>query len=148
MAFRASNVIPSKAYDQVRILARNVKSNCAHAITRMATSGADYTFLRDVRVFLANADAQFAELATTPGLPEYAAAQENDPAYDVAAEFTAMRGAIQAATGWMDANVPTSVTAVAPSAWVSAGPLIATTFTAAQTAPLRTQLQAVADCII
>lgn len=148
MAFRATNVIPQISYQQVRGAARNVKANCAAFIAQMAASGANYTFLRDAYIFLKNADAQFASLAATPGLAEYAAAQEDDPAYDVAAEFTAMRGTIAAVLSWMDANVPTSVTAVAPTAWTQSGPLIATTFTPAQTTPLRTLLQACADSIV
>lgn len=147
MAFRATNVIPQIAYQKVRGAAANLKTNCAAFITQMAASGANYSFLRDVYVFLKNADAQFATLATTPGLPEYAQQQEADANYDVAAEFTAMRAAIAASLGWMESNIPTSVTAVAPAQWTQNGPLIATSFTPAQTATFRTQLQAVADSI-
>ena len=147
MAFRATNVIPQLAYQQVRNLARNVKVNCAAFVSQMAASGATYTLLRDIYVFLKSADAQFDALAATPGLALYAQQQENDPTYDVAAEFTAMRATIATALSWMATNVPTSVTAVAPAEWTQNGPLIATTFTSAQTAPLRTLLQSVADSI-
>lgn len=147
MAFRATNVIPQLAYQQVRNLARNVKSNCAAFVSQMADSGANYTLLRDIYVFLKSADAQFDALAATPGLALHAQQQEDDETYDVVAEFVSMQATIDAVLGWMDANVPTSVTATAPNAWTQSGPLIATTFTPAQTAPLRTLLQSTADSI-
>lgn len=147
MAFRATNVIPQIAYQKVRGAAANVKTNCAAFIAQLAASGATYGFLRDIYVFLKNADAQFDALATTPGLALYAQQQEADGTYDVAAEFTAMQATIDTATGWMEANVPVSVTATAPAQWTATGPLIATAFTPAQTAGFRTVLQAVADSI-
>lgn len=147
MAFRATNVIPQLAYQQVRNLARNVKTNCSAFVSQMAASGATYTLLRDVYVFLKSARAQFDTLAATPGLALYAQQQENDETYDVVAEFVAMQNTVDAVTDWMDTNIPTSVTAVAPSAWTQNGPLIATSFTAAQTQPLRALLQSVADGI-
>jgi hypothetical protein len=148
MAFRATNVIPQIAYQQVRATARNVKVNSDAFVSQMAASGANYTFLRDVYIFLKNADTQFATLSAVPGIAEYAQQQEDDPTYNVGAEFTAMRNTIAAVLSWMNSNVPTSVTAVAPTAWVQDGPLIATAFTAQQTAPLRTLLQAVSASIV
>ena len=86
MAFRATNIIPQIAYQKVRGAAANVKTNCSAFISQMAASGANYSFLRDIRVFLSNANASFTSLATTPGLADYAKAQENDPSYNIAAE--------------------------------------------------------------
>lgn len=147
MAFRATNVIPQVAYQRARATATNVRANCSSFISQMAAGATSYTLLRDAYIFLQNADADFAALAQTPGLAEYATAQEHDEGYDVAAEFGAMRGAVQAVMTWMSANVPTSVTATAPAQWTHSGPLIATTFSVAQTAPLRTLMQAVVASI-
>lgn len=147
MAFRATNIVPQRAYQQVKGAAANVKAECASYIAQMAASGANYVLLRDLYVFLKNANAQFTTLAATPGIVTYAKAQEDDENYDVAAEFTAMQSAITAVLAWMNANVPTSVTALAPSAWTATGPLISTSFNAAQTLGLRTALQAAADSI-
>lgn len=147
MAFRATNVVPQRAYQQVKGAAANVKAECARYITQMAASGANYVLLRDLYVFLKNANTQFATLAATPGIAAYAQAQEDDDQYDVAAEFATMQAAVTAVLTWMDANVPTSVTALAPSVWTATGPLISTSFNAAQTLGLRTALQAAADSI-
>jgi len=148
MAFRATNITPDDAYKRVRGTARNVKTNCTAFVAQMAASGATYTLLRDVYLFLKTADSQFATLSATPGIAAYAKQQEDDVDYNVAAEFTTLRNTISSVLTWLNANVPTSVTATAPTDWTQDGPLIATQFTVEQTAPLRTRLQACADAII
>lgn len=55
---------------------------------------------------LQSARAQFAAAASTPGIAAYAQAQVNDPALNVAAEFTAMVNAIDATRVWVNANFP------------------------------------------
>lgn len=148
MAFRATNIVPQEAYQTVKRAAIQLRVNAQAHVTQLAASGADYDFLRDIYLTQKRADAQFAALKTTPGLAQYARDQEDDPAYDVAAEFNAMQAAIANVIAWMDANVPTNVTAEPTTAWVSTTEsLIATTFTPAQTAGLRTQLQGVVDSI-
>lgn len=146
MAFKASNSVPAAAYRIVKGAAAQLKVNLQAINTQLAASGADYDYLRDIYRTLARADAQFANLQTTPGLAQYAKDQENDQAYDVAAEFTAMRNTISAATAWMDTNVPTDVTAKTPSQWGD-DTLISDAFTPAQTSGLRTALSAVISAI-
>jgi hypothetical protein len=146
MAFKAGNVIPSDAYQTVKRAAVQLKVNVVAAQAQLAASGADYQFLQGIYLTLTRANDQFNTLRTTPGLADYAQAQENDPAYDVAAEFAVMQAAITAATDWMDANIPTSVTAKVPSEW-DGGVIISNTFTPAQTVGLQTALQGVADAI-
>lgn len=146
MAFRATNSVPQEAYRLVKGAATQLRVNCAGFISTLAASGADYQYLKGIVRTLQRADNQFNTLKTTPGLADYAAAQENDTAYDVVAEFTTMQGAITSVLSWMDANVPTSVTVASPSAWTD-NDIITTAFTPAQTAGLRTQLQGVVDAI-
>lgn len=147
MAFRASNVIPQIAYQKVRGAASQLKLNCAAFIAQMAASGAGYSFLRDIYLTLHNANAQFTLLAGTPGLAEYATAQEHDENYDVAAEFVAMQAAITAALSWMNTNIPTTVTATAPADWPINQSMISTSFNAGDTAGFRVLLQTVADSV-
>lgn len=146
MSFRASNVVPQEAYTIVKRAAVQLKLNLQGMNAQLAGSGADYEFLRDIYRTLERANNQFETLKTTPGLADYAEIQENDPAYDVAAAFATMQAAIAAAIAWMDNNVPTSVTAKTPANWGD-GTLIATTFTAGQTAGLQAALQGVIDTI-
>lgn len=142
MTFRASNVIASVAYDLVRRAAVQLKINLQAMNTTLAASGADYDFLKDIYLTLTRANNQFNTLKSTPGLVQYAKDLEVDPAYDVAAEFTAMQGAISAAITWMDNNVPTNVTAKPPNQWTDET-LISNEFTPAQTSGLRSALAAV-----
>lgn len=146
MAFKASNVVPQDAYQVVKRAAVQLKINLQSQKAQLASSGADYQFLQDIYLTLTRANNQFNTLKTTPGLAAYAKDQENDPAYDVVAEFTAMQNAIGACTAWMDANVPTSVTAKSPANW-DGGVIISNTFTAGQTAGLQAALQGVIDAI-
>lgn len=147
MAFRASNSIPQTAYRVMKDAAVQLKINVQSMIVQLGAAPAGYDYLRDIYRTLRRAYDQMTALAGTPGIVEYAQAQENDPNYDVVAEFLLMQGAIDAALDWMDTNVPTEVTAVAPGSWTDGGSMIATTFTPEQTEPLRTALQAVVATI-
>jgi len=147
MAFKASNITPQKAYLQVKGTAVNLKANCQGFIAQLAAQNATYLYLRDIYRFLYNANAQFETLKATPGLAVYAQEQENDPAYNVAAEFTAMQATIANALSWMNTNIPTAVTAVSASAWATGDETIATSFTPAQTATFRTVLTAIVNSI-
>jgi len=142
MAFRASNIVPQTAYQTVKSAAVQLKINLQGINSRLEAQSATYDFLREVYRTLERANSQFTALRGTPGLADYAKAQENDAAYDVVAEFTAMQGSITAALAWLDSNVPTNVTAKAPASWGD-GTLIATEFTPAQTSGLRGVLSAV-----
>lgn len=147
MAFRASNVIPQTAYRVMKDAAVQLKINVQSIIVQLGAAPTGYDYLRDIYRTLARAYNQMTALAGTPGIVEYAQVQENDPNYDVVAEFLLMQGAIDAALDWMGTNVPTEVTAVAPGSWTDGGSMIATTFTPEQTEPLRTALQAVVATI-
>jgi len=147
MAFKASNVVPQEAYRIVKGAAVQLKANLQGINTRLSASGADYDFLREIYRTLARANNQFDNLKTTPGLAAYATEQENDVSYNVVTEFTTMQAAISSALSWMDTNVPTSVTVKTPNQWADGETLISNTFTAAQTAGLRTALSAVISAI-
>jgi len=146
MAFRASSIVPSDAYAIVKRAAVQLKINLQGFNTTMQAGNINYEFLQGVYMTLKRADDQFDNLKTTPGLAAYAADQENDQTYDVAAEFNAMQSAINAAINWLNSNIPTSVTAKTPDTW-DGGVIIANEFTPAQTAGLRTQLTNVINAI-
>jgi hypothetical protein len=139
MAFRATNVLPSTAYDLVRRAAVQLRVNLQAINVRLAAEAADYDYLKSIYRTLDRADDQFNTLKTTPGLEQYAKDLEVDQAYDVVAEFSAMQASIGAAKTWMEGNVPTNVTIKDPSTWDDTT-MISNTFSPAQTAGLRTQL--------
>jgi hypothetical protein len=149
MAFKASNLVPAETYRQVKGAAVQLKAICQGFNARLLANNADYQFLYDIYVTLARANSQFDALKTTPGLSTYAQSQEDDAAYDVAAEFTAMQSAINSAQNWMETNVPVkNRTVKSVNTWDSSDSiLISDVFTPAQTAGLRTQLDAVIAAI-
>ncbi|MCP4127335.1 MAG: hypothetical protein GY753_09765 [Gammaproteobacteria bacterium] len=146
MAFKASNYIPARAYDVVRVTAVQLKVNVESFISTMAGTDVGFEYLRGVYRTLSNADAQFTTLKATPGLADYAKDQEIDPAYDVAAEFIAMQATITAAVNWIDTHVPATANVKPPSEWGD-GTVTSDVFTPAQTSGLRTRLQSVVDGI-
>lgn len=85
-------------------------------------------------------------ISTMPGMGAYVSGLADTPqGYNVATEFTALRDEINDTIAWIRANFPTS-TAPAPGTllertWGAEGPT-ELTFTTAQTAGLRTQLDA------
>lgn len=94
--------------------------------------------------------ALFAGWAATPGLAAYAQQQTNDPTYDVAAEYTAMRNALQALRDDLISRFPKSVDA---NLWLqyqqlqADGSITVRTFTAAQLAPTLPLIDAVTASI-
>ena len=78
-----------------------------------------------------------------PGMGNFAKAQEDDVLYDVAAEFNAVLAAIVAVRDWMVTNIGS------PNGWVtfSVTGVATKTYTSAQTAGLRTQLDALITTI-
>ena len=146
MAFKASNVLPQEAYQTTKRAAVQLSVNVTSFNARMASSGADYDFLRDVYQTLTRSNNQFSSLKDTPGLAQFAKDQEVDPAYDVAMEFTSMQAAISSALSWMDTNIPTGVTLKTPTEWGD-GTLVSAVFTPAQTSGLRAELTALVATI-
>jgi hypothetical protein len=146
MAFRASNEVATQAYVEVKRQAVHLKQTLNGMILRMSSESIDYDYLAMLYNTLEAANVRFDALKGTPGLSAHAKTQENDPAYDVAAEFAAMQTAITNAQAWIVNNVPLNVALVSPAQWTN-GVKIDALFTSAQTAPLRTVLQTVTASI-
>ena len=146
MAFRATNVIPQDAYVIVKRAAVQLRLNLTAMISRLAAQSVDYDYLSDIYMTLKRANDQFNSLKTTPGLSQFAQDQENDPAYDVAAEFTAMQSEIASCMTWIEGVAPATVNLKPPASW-DGSTLISNTVTPAQSAGLRTALQGVVDSI-
>ena len=144
MAFKASNEVPADAYRRVKGAAVQLKLNCQSFNARLAASGADYPYLRDIYLTLTRANNQFNKLKVTPGLAQYAKDQENNQAYDVVAEFNTMQTALQGVLTWMETNIPVTNQNVSPvTDWANEQTIqIANIFTASQTSGLRTEMAA------
>lgn len=93
-----------------------------------------HQYLRAERVALVTA-------SSTPGLAQFARDQKNNQSLDVVTEFNAVIAAIDGVVGWIAANFPTDVaTGALLERTLGADGPVERTFTAAQTAGFRTQL--------
>lgn len=111
MAFRTQNqnLTPAVQFAFALRLAAQIKREAiVHRDRAVAgsVSAADlYTGLLDT---LVNNRAGLETARTTPGIVVYAQEQADDPAYDIAAEFTAMMSEIDATISWLETNFPVS----------------------------------------
>lgn len=148
MAFRASNQIPARGYEEAKAEALRTRRTAEqYAATFAAGGNADqiYSLLR----LLAQHRARLQEIAAIPGLADYARAQESDAAYDVAAEFVAVIAAVESTITWMQAAIPVSAGYEQMYTRAANGfDLVPRLFTAAALSPLVTRLQAIAAAVV
>jgi hypothetical protein len=98
--------------------------------------------------FLADAKIEFARVSSVPGLAAYARAQVDDPALDIAAEFTNMVSTLDGTIGWIVTNFPKDAGGfLLAQTILASGRTQDRIFTAAATATLRTQLDALIAAI-
>jgi len=96
MGFKASNILPSKAYDDAKRIAVQVQSFASNRATSWA-GGADASQILSAADNLKSFRDRLNDVKSTPGIAAYARDQEDDQAYDVAAEFSALLAAVDAA---------------------------------------------------
>jgi hypothetical protein len=147
MAFRASNALPAYNYDRAKKLAwqlRRLTSARSAEFASGATSAQVLSVLDNMRALKAELD----EVKTTPGIAAYAKAQEDDVAYDVVAEFTAMLAAVDAVIQEIITTMPKDGSGfLLLNQFDVDGALIPRNFTAAQLANLRTLLDGVTSSV-
>lgn len=149
MAFRATNIAPADGYATVKRAASQLKVNLEDYGAQTLVDGADYHRLLAIYSLMYNANAQFDTLKVIPGMADYAKEAENDPTYDVVAEFASLQTAIASALAWLDANVPlTGRTLKSMTDQIEATTPVSDTFTVGQTAGLRTEMAAVVAEIV
>lgn len=121
--------------------ALKIKSYCQALRTAAATGPVQSGQILGVYQGLRQDRAALVAASATPGLAQYAKDQKNNQTLDVVAEFNGMVGAIDQVTAWIDSNFPkdTTTQALLERTLGTEGP-IERTFTTAQTAGLRTQL--------
>jgi hypothetical protein len=92
---------------------------------------------------LASAKAAFDRYTAVPGLAAYAREQVNDPALDIVAEYQTMAAQLVAVRDWIIANFPKDASGyLLYHQFDAAGKIVQRTLSSAQTAGLRTQLDA------
>lgn len=127
----------------------SIKSSAQRSITELAAGNVSADDILGIHRRAVSSDAKLATLAATPGLGDYAKAQFNNAGYDIAADFTALRNALQAVRDSIESTIPKDDGAT-PYFLVHrfvSNAVVARTFTPAQTASLRTLLQTVVDAV-
>ena len=150
MAFRATNILLSKAYQLAKQNAAGIKTYSTGAVSRLAGGGTSDDVL-NVLIQLISYRRNLTNIRNTPGIANYAQTQEDDPAYDVAAEFTALLALIQTGIDLIVNTFPTQN--VGGTEYMLAytlnpdGSQTPRAFTAASLAALRTNLSNIASAV-
>ena len=148
MALRASNAVPARAYEEIKGVALQLQRQAQSRASSWASGGSASEVLAVLDNAVAN-KARLQTLAAVPGVAAYAQAQENDPGYDIIAEYNALISAIDGVINEIVTTMPTSN----PGGFVEAFTLAADgsvtyrTFTAGQLSGVITALNAVVAAV-
>ena len=143
MAFRATNILPEKGYDQAKKIATSLKRFSANRSADLVGGGDSDNVLGTVDTMILY-KTQLNAVATIPGIGDYAKEQENDPTYDVAAEFIALLALVDAVITEVVSTFPVDGSGFLLAYTISPdGTQIPRTFNVAQMVDLRAALDAV-----
>ena len=144
MAFRATALNTSQAFDRLKTQAASTKQYLQAQRISMVAPTCDAQIPLSVIQHLGQVNALMTVWAATPGLSQYAKDQYNDPAYDVVAEFNAMKTALANAQSTLTTMFPKDGSGFVLYQTIQAnGSLLNRTFTAAQLAGAVAQVDAV-----
>lgn len=145
MAFPSSSGTKSDDLSRAWNLARDAAARAKASATSVRdVSAAGLIFAQaivNLMSTLASVRDDLARAAAVTGIAAYAQMQVNDPALNVAAEFTAMTNAIDAVRTWIATNFPKDGSGfLLYHSFDAQGRVTSRTLSPAQTAGLRTQL--------
>lgn len=104
MAFRTNSL--AQTYRDVQLQVWRLKAYLSGKIAEINDTPTSTYKLLEILSTLRQARQLLDDAAATPGLAAYAINEQNDPTYDVAAEYSALRAVIQDAITWMATNFP------------------------------------------
>jgi quinol monooxygenase YgiN len=137
----------SRTLEDLDRRAADVKSYCIRYRDNMAAGNVVATVIIDLAIRLNSDRVSFANAANVTGLAQYAKDQKNNQSLDVIAEFNAMVSAIDGCIGWVTTNFPKDANGfLLRETWGNNG-TVDRSFTPAQTAGLRTQLDGLIERI-
>lgn len=138
----------TRAWRAARSWAGSIKGRAQGLRAASAGGTATSGMILDFATYLADAKVELQKAAAVPGIAAYAQAQLNDPALNIAAEFTAMTTQIDACRDWIIANFPKD-----GNGWILAvtfqadGRQVNRVFTVGATSGLRSALDALLAAI-
>jgi hypothetical protein len=142
MAYPASTSLPARTLDQIDHRALQMKNQQQNVRNQMAAGNVPSTTIIDIYIRLRIERAAFTAAAAVPGLVQYARDQKNNQSLNVVTEFNAMIAAIDAVTNWISTNFPKDGGGFILAATLGPEGPVYRQFTPAQTAGLRTALDA------
>lgn len=122
--------------------ARTVKTQASSASAAMAAGDVSGNVIIEIYVALVAAKTKFDAVAAVSGIGRYAKDQFADQGFDVVAAFTAMTDAITDCGTWINTNFPKDGNGYLLKDKLTASGVDVRAFTTAQTAGLRTVLNA------
>ena len=147
MAFIASTQVPDDVYSNIKGQVLNLKTFADSKVSEFATGGLSNEVLRVLDVLVTTRNRMDA-VSAIPGITEYAQTAEDDPAYDVIAEFQTVRAAVVAAITEIQNTFPVSANGYAEEfEFGQDGARVYRLFTEAQLSGLRTALQNISATI-
>lgn len=105
MAFKATNILPVKAYDRAKSLSINVQRLANNRALAFASGASSSEVASTIDNLMAYRTELFS-IKSVPGIADYAKVQEDNPAYDVVAEFNALIAVIDDAISTISTALP------------------------------------------
>jgi hypothetical protein len=142
MSWPASTTALSRAVHDANDTALTVRNAAVSLRGDSAAGDVNASRVLSMWTRLNDAIARLTAIAAIPGIGAWAKEEMNDPALDVATEFNAMMGTMADARDWIAANFPKDASGYLLEKQFSGTEIVSRTFTPAQTAGLRTELDA------
>lgn len=148
MAFPATQQSLSDGLAEARRQAASVRSRALEASAFLAANNASANYVLDILSAVKEARAKLVAIGALSGIADYAKAQYADQGLDIAAEFTALVSALADVRTWITTNFPKDASGyLLKEQFAADGGLNVRSFTPAQTAGLRTVLDALAAAV-
>ena len=142
MAFPSFDSL-AKAWLDALTLARTLKGQAQILRDTSAAGNIGFTLIERFFEFIVAANARFEQLKAVPGIAQYAKDQVDNQLIDIVAEFNAMQTAIVDVITWVTTNIPKDGSGYLLVRQIDVGNnIVDRQFTPAQSAGLRTQLDA------
>ena len=146
MAFPSATPLAT-ALQHILAETASLKVFATNRVATLAAGSQTADYILDIHTKMVKVDAMLATAAATPGLAAYAKAQFDNESLDIAAEFTALRAAVQAVRDHVETAVPKDGSGYWLLHQFVAHVVTPRTFAPANTATLRTLLTTVANAI-
>lgn len=137
---------PNRQLEDFESFIRNRTKRLSSAVAAMAAGSVEFLAIEAVRVDLRAMSSSVAAIVLVPGIAQVAKNNHDNQSYAPGTEANALKVLCDTAAATIEAAIPASGGYLLVSQYVS-GALTPRTFTPAQTATIRTQVQAVIDAV-